>query len=352
MRIREVGRKPGANIEARAGGQLHVTNGESAANTLRQTAIAGAVLSWQDVLHEGPLAALPPEQLRERRAAFLSECGWGSKRAISRDFEHRDRLFGQALAQGRSIVLWFEHDLHDQLQLLQILAQIAGAGNGGERIELVEVGAFPGRPGFQGLGELTAAELETLRRARRRVAEELVEAGRLGWEAVCAPEPAAIEGFLDRDLSERPFLAAALRRLLEELPDVSTGLSRSERQLLDLLDEGPRTPARLFGESQLLEEAPFAGDAWVWRRLASLGAGPRPLVTLAGGGGMPSPPPLGDERSFAQATLAISEAGRAVLSGDDDRVGVLGIDRWVGGTHLRPGHLWRWDAAAECVVAG
>jgi hypothetical protein len=38
---------------------LHVTNGESAADTLRQTALGGAVLPWQDVLHEGPLPAAP-----------------------------------------------------------------------------------------------------------------------------------------------------------------------------------------------------------------------------------------------------------------------------------------------------
>src|SRR5262249_52105168 len=34
---------------------LHVTNGESAGNTLRQTALGGAVLPWQDALHAGPV---------------------------------------------------------------------------------------------------------------------------------------------------------------------------------------------------------------------------------------------------------------------------------------------------------
>ena len=34
---------------------LHVTNGESAGNTLRQTGLGGAVLPWQDVLHDGPV---------------------------------------------------------------------------------------------------------------------------------------------------------------------------------------------------------------------------------------------------------------------------------------------------------
>jgi DNA-binding transcriptional MerR regulator len=41
--------------DPRLGPLLHVTNGESAGNTLRQTTLGGAVLSWQDVLHEGPV---------------------------------------------------------------------------------------------------------------------------------------------------------------------------------------------------------------------------------------------------------------------------------------------------------
>src|SRR6188508_170387 len=67
---------------ARRGGEpaahpslLHVTNGESAANTLRQTGIGGAVLPWQDALHEGPAPAGSRLQLLETRAPW---CDLGS----------------------------------------------------------------------------------------------------------------------------------------------------------------------------------------------------------------------------------------------------------------------------------
>src|SRR5690242_4878255 len=49
---------------------LHVTNGESAGNTLRQTALGGAVLSWQDALHEGPVPAVARNELLRTRAGF------------------------------------------------------------------------------------------------------------------------------------------------------------------------------------------------------------------------------------------------------------------------------------------
>src|SRR5207249_9098749 len=64
-----------------AGEILHVTNGESSGNTLRQTALGGAVLPWQDVLTEGPVPALSPGELRAVRAGFLSTCGWGGAAA-------------------------------------------------------------------------------------------------------------------------------------------------------------------------------------------------------------------------------------------------------------------------------
>jgi hypothetical protein len=47
----------------------------------------------------------------------------------------------------------------------------------------------------------------------------------------------------------------------------------------------------------------------------------------------------------------LTDAGRAVLTGDADRVDLLGLDRWLGGTHLRHDSLWRWDSAAGRVAA-
>src|SRR5438094_1977122 len=96
---------------------LHVTNGESAGNTLRQTSLGGAVLPWQDVLHEGPVPAEARPELLRVRAGFLSECGWGGKRALLSSLERRDRQYVAALRDGVQVVLWFEHDLYDQLQL-------------------------------------------------------------------------------------------------------------------------------------------------------------------------------------------------------------------------------------------
>jgi DNA-binding transcriptional MerR regulator len=302
---------------------LHVTNGESAGNTLRQTNLGGAVLSWQDVLHEGPVPAVSPAELRAVRAGFLSACGWGSERSLLESLERRDRLFEQALAAGTQVVLWFEPDLYDQLQLVQALALAGDA-----ELELIQAD--------EDLGPLPPDGLEALWPKRRPVTAEMRALAAEAWDAFRAPEPTAVVELLGRDTSALPHLGSALLRLLEELPDAASGLSRTERQLLEPLLEEPKRPLELYVASQAREEAVFLGDAWAWKTLAEL----VPLVEE-----LPPPPPLGDPREFTAAPVTLTELGRDVLAGKADRVEAAPPDRRLGGTHVDGS--WRWDAATR-----
>ena len=106
----------------------------------------------------------------------------------------------------------------------------------------------------------------------------------------------------------------------------------------------------MFLAGQAREEAPFEGDAWTWRRLAALGTGRSRLLAPVGGGPTPAPPPLGDGRVFAATAFELTDSGRAVLDGSADRVDLLGLDRWLGGTHLTRANDWRWDAGERRLV--
>jgi DNA-binding transcriptional MerR regulator len=320
---------------------LHVTNGESAGNTLRQTAIGGAVLSWQDTLHEGPVPALARRELLRTRARFLADCGWGSRQALLATLERRDRQLLDALRDGARVVLWFEHDLYDQLQLLDVLAL---ADTAGAPPELIVVGSFPGRPSFAGLGELTAHELETLWPSRRAAEPVALQEAASAWAAFAAEEPTALAERALHETARLPFLAPALRRLLGELPAPADGLSLTERAALEVVATGPHTPPAAFVAVQRREEAPFLGDTWFYRTLAALGRGENRLVETDEGTALPPPPPLGDGGRFAQLRLRLTAAGERTLRGEADRVELLGIDRWIGGTHVTSARTWRWDA--------
>lgn len=324
---------------------LHITNGDSAASGLRQSGLGGEVFAWRDILHEGPVpAGLSLSDLSEVRARFLAGAGLGvSYDGVLADFRARDSALAR-FAEHDEVVLWFEHDLYDQLQLLQLLDWFATQNMGATRLSLICIGSFPGRPNFHGLGELIPAELGTLFPTRRSVTSAELALGRVAWQAFRSPNPTALEDLLAADTTALPFLRAALARHLEEFPAVANGLSRTERQLLDVIATGSETPRAIFRASQAQEDAPFMGDTPLYTYLGRLNAGPQPLVALVGGGRFLLPHESASPEQFAAQRLAPTDAGRAVLAGRADQLALNGIDRWLGGVHLKtPGPIWRWD---------
>jgi hypothetical protein len=105
-----------------------------------------------------------------------------------------------------------------------------------------------------------------------------------------------------------------------------------------------------FRAAQDLEPAPFLGDAWFFRALTDLGRGADRLVETQAGRPLPAAPPLGDAQAFTRVSLRLTRAGERVLGQKADRVTLLGVDRWVGGTHVTPGTAWRWDPAAQLLI--
>src|SRR4029079_17482792 len=231
--------------------------------------------------------------------------------------------------------LWFEHDLYDQLQLLDVLALAHEAGTAPEAIV---VDSFPGRPQFRGLGELSADELETLWPERRVVNDAAIESAASAWDAFRATDPQPLARFVASGSRELPFLAAALERLLQELPAPTDGLSGTERRALRAIAEGARTPSEAFLVAQDLEDAPFLGDTWFYRALVAVGrrharrvaleereeaALRAPRVERENGEELPLAAPLSDAQVFAHLPLRLTAEGERVLRGESDRVDAL-----------------------------
>ena len=73
-----------------------------------------------------------------------------------------------------------------------------------------------------------------------------------------------------------------------------------------------------------------------------LGQDTNRLVETDDGTPLPPPPPLSDSQLFARLQLRLTATGERTLRGKADRVELLGIDRWIGGTHVTRDNTWRW----------
>lgn len=316
---------------------LHLLNGDAVLPAMRSAGLPGDCAVWGDVLWEGPL--LRDATFEEQRRARARYFAWPETE--SRENLERSEAWDRALesaARHDEVVIWLEHDLHDQFQLLHHLAWFARQPH--PRLTLICISEFPGVVPFHGLGQLGSDQLATLFPIRQPVTPAQLDLGRRTWDALREPSPVALERLWLEDTTTLPHLGPAIGRFLEEYPDTRTGLSRTERMILEALEYGASGPRELFPALQRREERVFMGDYSFWRILQALGAGPEPLVRLT-----LDPVP---RETLPRGGASITEAGRAVLAGRKDRVALLGIDRWLGGVHLQGTSVpWRWDRTTQ-----
>lgn len=300
---------------------LHVTNGDAALAVLRESGVPGDFLAWRDALHEGPVPALAPPALRETRARFVAEAGWEPYEPALASFEARDARLEAAVQTGEEIVLWFEHDLYDQLQLIDVLARVGDEAPAA----LVQTDDY--------LGRMLPADLAARFAERTPLAPAARALGRAAWAAFTAADPAALEALAAPPAdpfapAPLPYLSTALDRHLQEFPSAEDGLSRTEHQALRALADGPLALADLFVAAHVAAEpAIFMGDTVFFWAVGRLALGEAPLACIGG-----DPP---------GATL--TEAGRAVLAGEANAATLRGLDVWRGGVHLTaqvPGFRW------------
>jgi hypothetical protein len=285
---------------------LNLTNGDSAVPALRAAGAEGEILPWREVLHDGPVPPLEPDELRAVRARFL-----GDDEGL---LERRDERLAAAVAAREPLMLWFEADLYDVLLLLQILERLPTEAPA--RLVLV------GQEEWRSVTEVDAEELRALGRDAPEVTPEQRALAASAWGAFTADDPHALEP-LAVGMQALPAVSQALRRLLEELPWTGSGLARTERQLLDALANGARTREEAFHAAAAREERPFLGDASAWAALDHLA-------------------PLLDG-------MTVNPHGVAVLEGREKWE--PSVERWIGGTRLPPGPSpWHWDPQAARVT--
>ena len=296
---------------------LHVTNGDGALYLLKKAGMAGTHLAWRDALNDGPVpAGLTLEKASGLRARYLAERGDGNPIKIIHEFERRDALLRRA-REFQEVVLWFEHDLYDQLQLLQILTTL-------EELEL-EAGQVAVVQADDYIAGMTLDEMLPLWRKRRTATAAIFKSARRSWERFTSASPAELHAAANEDAIGLPFLRTAMRRLCEEYPWKRDGLSRSQRQVLEAVSRGPARIDELFTRTAAREEASFLGKRPFARLLEELSSGEGALIEGEG------------------EQLTPSALGRRVLAGDADWLEEHAIDRWVGGVHLVPERCVRWD---------
>jgi len=244
---------------------VHVCNGDSTADSLSLADLPGEIRVWADALDQGPVLPVSDAEHWKRRGEFLKSRGTTDGEAKLAGY---DRGFDEA-AGAEELILWFEHDLFDQLALIRLLARLARRGLPAQ-LTIISIDRHPEVPVFLGLGQLKPEQLAELWPRRTPLSRDAIDEAITAWIAVTAPDPRALP-FLTKRIKALPFLDGALERQLEELPDPTSGLSRTERQVLAAVARGEAGATAILDAIAAIDPRyPITDGVLFWTLLLSL----------------------------------------------------------------------------------
>ncbi len=329
---------------------LHIHNGDSTADTAKQSDLPGEHFAFREALIEGPTpAGLDANEWRRVRAQHLSDA-YAALEQTEQELREQERKLA-TFAEHDEAVLWFEHDLFCQINLLYLLDWFSQQEHGQTKLSLVCIDQFPGVADFRGLGQLNREQLASLFPGRKEVTPAEMNLASSAWQAYCSPNPTAIADFIETDTAPLPFLRAALFAHLQRFPSIKNGLGAIENTALELIQNGAKGFPDLFSRFGAALPIYGLGDAQFWLALRRMTLAKQPLVTMA--------ELRGDDQadastrgSFANASFEITELGHSVLRGEADFVTLNGLDMWLGGVQLDGvKSLWRWDERSGRIVS-
>ncbi|MEZ6028773.1 MAG: hypothetical protein R3C46_03385 [Hyphomonadaceae bacterium] len=240
--------------------------------------------------------------------------------------------------------LWFGPHPETQLGLLQVLVEMAMS-----HPSLLARATLVSPAEDLGMARMEWTRAQTF--PATQMDDPLVADARRAWSAWCSPTPEAWCALLDAPVA-LPLFAAVIPRLLRELPDSATGLSFSESRLLRIVANGARMPLDVFDSPDLLIGDPSYDYFTLGQMLLDMFHGPAPLLsgTTETTFDLALHEDITRHSAFVGSEIEITALGQDILNSQMDYLAIAPIDRWWGGTHLRPGNLWRWNSATNKLV--
>ena len=190
---------------------LHVRCGSDIKGALEAARFSGDFLAVWDSLPVGPVTDAP--KWIAQRARFHADTGTVRDvdyEAFLAELSDADRRLAASARSYPRVVIWAEHDSHDQLSLIRCLAQYARTGPP-RVLELIAVNHFPGSRRFIGLGQLPPEAMWLLWNRREVIDAERLSVGAAAWAALTRGIPARSRPSLRERrhcrISDRPCIA-------------------------------------------------------------------------------------------------------------------------------------------------
>lgn len=214
---------------------LHITNGSSLTGALNEIGISGDILTWNEMLCEGPtLCQIDSKDFFSARESFFKD-------TYNIDAEDYKLKFVNELSKldasqdYKKIVLWFEYDLFCHINLVAVISLISQ-----KHLEipiyLVCSGRVSGEKDMKGLAELTIEQLEDHYKDKVKLTKEDLNTALTIWRIYCGEDHNALKPYITKPSSFK-YLSNCLKAHLKRFPNTENGLCTIENNILEMIDK-------------------------------------------------------------------------------------------------------------------
>ena len=243
--------------------KLHILNGDFSLELWKKYNFSTNWLVWKETYLEGPLPQSDDLHVfRSVRAEFLSTFEELSSIKVDALYKHLQRMDNALLelSESSELMLWFDACIFDQTILMRVLYLLNQNRTNLPKIYLYCCKSYClTNEDFQkGYSEKVLLDCHDVGIAAK------------AWSAfVCKDATQMIELADSEDFAHMPAMRKALLRCAEDVPNAN-GLSRTERQILQILSIGKHSFEEIFQGLDAFEEYPFLGDSACKRILNNL----------------------------------------------------------------------------------
>ncbi|RTE52087.1 DUF1835 domain-containing protein [Arenibacter aquaticus] len=226
--------------------QLHITNGDVLTEKLRTLNLQGDIITWREMLCEGKTETnVGSESFWKTRFEFLNKNYKISKSwFIDKTLKEYRTLCSHK--QEDHIVLWFENDLFDQINMLAVISWLK-SHRPYAQISLVSGDEEVKTDNLLGLGSLNDDQLRKVFNNRTLLTQDDVEYADYVWQLYCSDNPIRLENLKDFDSFQFAHLSGAIEAHLLRFPTIKNGLNAVENNILKLaVDTKPKTKLALM----------------------------------------------------------------------------------------------------------
>jgi hypothetical protein len=212
---------------------LHITNGNNLTDYLLELGYLGDILTWQEMLCEGPtIPKIDSPEFFEVRAKFLKDFY---------DIEVNEEELKNELSKlnhvekYKEINLWFEYDLFCHINLLGVL-NLLHQKEINKPLYLICSGRVEGETSLKGLAELSPEQLEYHYKQKVKLQDSDKALAVTLWRTYCGKDHNILKPYITTE-SNFKYMSNCLKAHLKRFPHQESGLSVLERNILTIIKE-------------------------------------------------------------------------------------------------------------------